>query len=88
MLGQLQVVDDVGTQQAERVRERGEVEPGDQLLGDRRATDDVPALDDQRAQAGLGQVGAVDQSVVTATDDDRVVRTFGWHRVRLSFWAG
>ena len=88
VLGQLQVVDDVGTQQAERVRERREVKPGDQLLGDGRAADDVPSLDDERAQAGLGQVGAIDESVVTATDHDRVVRTFGCHCVTLSFSAG
>ena len=77
MLGQLQLVDDVGTQQAEGVRERGEVEAGDQLLGDGCATDDVTPLDDQRAQARLGEVRAVDQPVVAAADDDRVVRALG-----------
>ena len=88
VLGQLQLVDDVGTQQAEGVRERGEVEAGDQLLGDGCATDDVAPLDDQGAQARLGEVRTVDQSVVAATDHDRVVRALGCHGLRLSFSAG
>ena len=48
--------------------------PGPQLLGDRGAADEVAALEDEHLQAGLGEVGAVDQAVVAAADDDRVVR--------------
>ena len=47
--------------------------PGAELLGDRRAADEAAALEDERAQAGLGEVGAVDEAVVPAADDDRVV---------------
>ncbi len=77
VLDQLELVDDVRPQQAERVRERGEVEARDQLLGDRRATDQVPALEDQRLESRLGEVGAVDEAVVPAADDDRVVLRAG-----------
>ena len=74
VLGQLQVVDDLRPQQAQRVRERGEPEAGSELLGDGRAADEVAPLEDERLEAGLGQVGAVDQAVVPAADDDGVVR--------------
>ena len=47
--------------------------PGSKLLGDRRPADEVAALDDEHLQAGLREVGAVDESVVPAADDDRVV---------------
>ena len=49
------------------------LKPGSQLLGDRGAADEVAALEDERLEAGLGQVGAVDQAVVAAADDDGVV---------------
>ena len=84
VLDQLEVLDDVRPEQAERVREGGEPEAGSQLLGDRRAADEMPALEDERAQAGLGEVGAVGQAVVAATDDDRVV---GPVRLRRSWPA-
>ena len=39
----------------------------------------VAGLEDDRAQAGAGQVGRGDEAVVAAADDDRVV-------TRLSMW--
>ena len=51
-----------------------------ELLGDRRAADDRPALEDQGLEPGLGQVRAVDQPVVAAADDDRVVGPVGRSR--------
>ena len=89
VLDELELLDDVGPQQAQRVRERREVEARDELLGDRRAADEVAPLEDQRLQAGLGEVGAVDQAVVAAADDDRVV-VLGVvrHGVRPSFVGG
>ena len=49
------------------------LKPGPQLLGDRRAADRSAAFEDQRAQPRLGEVRTVDESVVAATDHDRVV---------------
>jgi hypothetical protein len=77
VLDQVQLVDDLGPQQAQRVGERGEREPGPQLLGDGRATDEVPLLQDESAQAGLGEVGRVRQAVVPAAHHDGVVRRRG-----------
>ena len=73
VLDEVELVDDLGPQQAERVRERRELEARTELLGDRRPTHQVAPLEDQRAQPGLGEIGAVDEPVVPATDDDRVV---------------
>ena len=77
VLDQVELVDDLGPQQAQRVGERGEREPGPQLLGDGRAADERALLEDERPQAGLGQVRRVGQAVVAAADDDRVVRRRG-----------
>ena len=82
VLGELQVVDDVRPQQGQRIREGREPEARAQLLGDGRAADEVPAFDDQGLEAGLREVRAVDQAVVAATDDDRVVGAVG-ARARL-----
>ena len=48
--------------------------PGPELLGDRRAADEMAALEDQRLQPVFGEVRRVHQAVVAAADDDRVVR--------------
>ena len=77
MLGQLEVVDDVRPEQAQGIREGREPEARVELLGDGRAAEQRAPLQDQRLEPGLGQVGAVGQAVVTATDDDRVVRPVG-----------
>ena len=47
--------------------------PGPELLGDRGAADEMAPLEDQGLQAGLREIGAVDEAVVAAADDDRVV---------------
>ena len=73
VLDQLELTDHLGPDQAQRVRERREAEARVELFGDRRATDEVPLLEDQRLQSGLGEVGAVDEAVVATADDDRVV---------------
>ena len=73
VLRQLEVVDDVRSKKAEGVRERREPEARPELLGDRRATDDVAPLEDQRPETALGEIGPVDEAVVTAADDDRVI---------------
>ena len=70
---EIELGDDLGTQQAQGIGERGEVEAGPELLRDRRATDEVALLEDEDALARLGEVGGVGQAVVAATDDDCVV---------------
>ena len=77
VLDQVELVDDLGAQQAQRVGERRELEARHQLLGDRRAADAVVLLQDQRAQPGLREVRRVGEPVVAAADDDRVVLVGG-----------
>ena len=55
VLDQVELVDDLRPQQAQRVGERREREAGHQLLGDRGAADQVALLEHQRAQPGLGR---------------------------------
>src|SRR5439155_18418331 len=70
---QVQLADDLGPQQRDHVRADREVEAGEDLLGDRGATHDVPALQDQDLLAGAREVRRVDEAVVPGPDDDRVV---------------
>jgi hypothetical protein len=83
VFGQLQLVDDVRPEQAQRVREGGEREPGVQLLRDRGAANELPSLQDQGLEPRLRQVRSIDQAVVAATDDDGVVGSVGGLRGRL-----
>ena len=72
VLDQVELVDDLRPQQAQRVGERREREARHQLLGDRGAADEVVLLQHQRAQPGLAEVRRVGEAVVAATHDDRV----------------
>ena len=70
---QFEVADDLRAQQADDVGELGEAIAGKDLLGHRRAADDVAAFQDHHLLAGARQIGAGDQAVVAGADDDRVV---------------
>jgi hypothetical protein len=72
--GKLEVPDDLGPEQADHIGGHAEPEPGEDLLGHRSSAQHVPALQDERLQAGSRQVGRGDQAVVAAPDDDGVVR--------------
>ena len=71
--GQLQVADDLGSQQAHDVGEDAEAEAREDLLGQRGAAEDLATLEDERAQATAGEVGRADEAVMAAADDDGVV---------------
>ncbi len=89
VLRQLQLVDYLRPEKAEGVGERGEAEPGVELLGDRGPTHQVSTLQDQGLEPGLGEVGPVDQPVVAPADDHSVVLVLGCHLyLRLSFSGG
>ena len=89
VLGQLQLVDDLGAEQAQGVGEGGEAEPWMQLLGDGGAADQMSSLEDECAQARLGEISPVDQAVVASTDDDCIELLLGRHvYLRLSFSVG
>ena len=65
---QLEVADDLRPQERDDVAEDAEPEAGEQLLGDRGATEDVALLEDERLQAGAGEIGRADEPVVAAAE--------------------
>ena len=73
VLDQLELLDDLRPQQAQRVGERGEREPGVQLLGDRGSADEPAPLEHEHVEPRLGEVRRVRQAVVASADHDRVV---------------
>ncbi len=69
---QVHVGDHLGVQQRDRVAGDGVAEAGVELLGHRRAADDVAALQHRHLQSGAGEIEGADQPVVAAADDDDV----------------
>src|SRR5579863_7756259 len=78
---QVELADDLGPKQGDDIGADGKLEAGKHLFGDRRAAQHVPALEHQNLLPGARQIRGVDQTVVSATDDDRVVR--GAHEISL-----
>ena len=73
VLRQLEVAHDLGAQQR---RDVGAVRVGEarvERARDRGAADPVVLLDDERLQAGLGEIAGGDEAVVAGADDDGVV---------------
>ena len=70
---QVEVAHDRGPQPADRVGQGRHPRPGRELGRARGTAHHRAALQDDRPQAGLGQIGRRDEAVVAATDDDRVV---------------
>ena len=73
MFRKLELADDLGPQQRHDVGEHREAEPGDDLLGEGCAAEEVTTLEHQDLEPGSGEVGRVHQPVVAAADHDRVV---------------
>ena len=69
---QVELVDHLRTQQRHQVREHAVPEARERLLAQRGAADDGRAIQHHDIQAGPGQVGRGDQTVVAGADDDRV----------------
>ena len=84
---EFELLNDLGPNQAEAIREGREAEPRMQLLGDRCATNEMTSFEDEGAQPSLREVGAIDEAVVTATDNDGVVLV-GVRHVRPAFARG
>ena len=59
VLDEVELVDDLRPQQAQRVGERGEREPGPQLLGDGRAADERALLEHQVRRPDLARYAAL-----------------------------
>jgi hypothetical protein len=73
VVGEIQFTDDFGTEERDYVGAFRKKETREYFFGDRGATEDPAAFEDEHFLAGLGQVGGVDEAVVTASDDDYIV---------------
>ena len=73
VLGEPQVAQHLGLQQAHGVGSDRVAESGMKLRRHRRAAQDRPALEHQRLQAGACQIAGCDQAVMAATHDDHVI---------------
>ena len=74
VLLQPQIADDLRQQQADDVRARGDPVPRPEGLGRRAAAEHAPPFEDAHRPAGLREIGGGNQAVVSAADDDAVVR--------------
>ena len=73
MTREIQLADDLGTQQRDDVRADGELEAGKDFFRHGGAADEVTPLEHEHFSARLREVGRVHQAVVAAADDDDVV---------------
>ena len=73
MTCQVELADDLRPEEADDVRGDARLEARPNLFGDRGATQDVAALEDNDLQPGAGKVSGAGQAVMAAADDDRVI---------------
>ncbi len=69
----IKLANDFGAKQRDHVGTFGKKKAGNDFFSNGGAAQNVTAFEDQHFFAGLGQISGVDQSIVTATDDDHVV---------------
>ena len=72
-IAQAQIGDDLRLQHRDDVGGARDPGPGPDLLGDAGAAEQRPALEDDHAEPGTGEVCGRGQPVVPAADHDRVV---------------
>jgi len=83
VVGKIQLSDDFGAEERDYVGTLGEEEAGDDFFGNSGAAEDAAAFEDDHFFPGFGQVGGVDEAIVTASDDDYIVELR--HSLRLQY---
>jgi len=71
--GEIEFANDFGAEERDYVRAFGEKEAGDDFFGNGGAAEDAAAFEDDHFFTGFGQVGGVDEAIVTASDDNDIV---------------
>ncbi len=74
VIGELQLANDLRIEQAHRIGGRGVAKAGREFLGDRGAADERAALEHPHLETGAGEIAGADEAVVSAADDDDIVR--------------
>src|SRR4029077_2254103 len=70
---ELEIANDLGSEQAYHVRENREFESWKYFFGDGRPTDERTSLQHEGLSPGAREVRRGDEAVVPAADDDRIV---------------
>src|SRR5690349_19748461 len=70
---QIEIANDLGSQQAHDIREHRKPEPRKDLFTDRCAADDFALFEYEHASAGSCEVSRAHETVVSAADDDGIV---------------
>ncbi len=73
MAREIEFADDFRAKKRDDIRTFGKKKAGEDFFSDRSAAEDVAAFENDDFLPGFGKIGGVDQSVVTAADDDNVV---------------
>jgi len=83
VVGEIQLTNDFGAEERDDVRTFGEEKAGDDFFGNGGTAEDAAAFEDDHFFTGFGQVGGVDEAIVTASDDDYIVELR--HSLRLQY---
>src|SRR5229473_8605734 len=70
---EIEFADDFRAKKRDEVRTCGKKKTGEYFFSDSGATEDVAAFEYDDFFPGFGEIGGVDQTVVTAADDDNIV---------------
>ena len=73
MARQVQVANNLRTQQRHNVRAHGKLEARHDFFGARSAAQHMPALQHEHLLAGSSQIGSIDQAIVASANHDHVV---------------
>jgi hypothetical protein len=72
-MGKIQFANNFGAEKRNHVGAFGKKEAWDDFFGDGGAAEHAAAFEDDHFFAGFGQVGGVDEAIVTASDDNDIV---------------
>ena len=89
MSRQIEFTNNFRTQQRDDVRTNGKLEAGKDFFSDSRAAEHVTPLEHQHTLAGARKICGINQTIVSAADDDDVVFLHAYYGIAfLLKWMG
>src|SRR5690349_4315331 len=88
MSRQIEIANDLRSQETHDIREDGELEAGEDFFGDSCAADAWATLEHERLLSRAREVCSGDEAIVPAPDDDRVVPAVAIGRRHARFRSG